>query len=94
MCCEQVFAVTDGAEGVLMADGSRLPARQVQVVDTLGAGDVWHGAFALRLAEGSAEGEAVAFANAAAALKCTRAGGRLGTPSRDETERFMQGDER
>ncbi len=88
------LAVTDGAEGVLMADGSRLPARQVQVVDTLGAGDVWHGAFALRLAEGSAEGEAVAFANAAAALKCTRAGGRLGTPSRDETERFMQGDER
>lgn len=92
------LAVTDGARGVLMADGrggfARVPAPEVAVVDTLGAGDIWHGAFALRLSEGAAEAEAVAFANAAAALKCTRAGGRSGTPSREETERFMQGDDR
>ncbi len=82
--------VTDGARGVFLADGGRVPAFTVQVADTLGAGDVWHGAFALRLAEGADEGEAIRFANAAAALKCTRFGGRAGTPRRAETEAFLK----
>ncbi|MEL7029894.1 MAG: PfkB family carbohydrate kinase [Pseudomonadota bacterium] len=82
-CC-----VTDGADGVLLAekDGCvRIPAPAVKAVDTLGAGDIWHGAFALRIAEGAAEREAVEFANAAAAVKVTRPGGRRGAPSRAET---------
>ncbi len=87
-------AVTDGAAGTLFIDQAGqlaliLPPR-IEPLDTLGAGDVWHGAFALRLAEGAPEPEAVRFANAAAALKCTRAGGRDGTPSRSETDDFMQ----
>ena len=55
---------------------------------TLAAGDVWHGAFVLALAEGKPTVAAAQFANAAAAIKCTRAGGRLGAPTRDEVRAF------
>ena len=85
--------VTMGDAGVAWcsAEGSGLvPAYAVEVVDTLGAGDVWHGAFALRLAEGADETEAIRFANAVAALKCTRQGGRAGSPQRSEVETFMK----
>lgn len=85
--------VTMGGEGVAWCDAfgsGHVPAFAVDVVDTLGAGDVWHGAFALRLAEGVTEIEAIRFANAVAALKCTRRGGRAGTPSRAEVETFMK----
>jgi sulfofructose kinase len=61
----------------------------VTVVDTLGAGDVFHGAFVLAVAEGRAVAEAARFANAAAALKCTRAGGRAGIPTRAEVEALL-----
>lgn len=87
--------VTDGPNGVDYlgpGGGGHVPARAVAVVDTLAAGDVWHGAFALALAEGRGEVEAIGFANAAATIKCTRFGGRAGTPDRDETERFMRED--
>ncbi|MHA3976804.1 PfkB family carbohydrate kinase [Halovulum sp. GXIMD14794] len=86
--------VTDGPSGTLIAganDPERIPAPKVAAIDTLGAGDVWHGAFALSLAEGRSEREAVVFANATASLKCTRPGGRQGAPTRAEVEEFMQG---
>ena len=66
------------------------PGFRVQAVDTLGAGDVWHGAFALALGEQQPIAQALRFANAAAALKCTRPGGREGIPSRAQTEAFMR----
>ncbi len=47
-------------------------APRVDAIDTLAAGDVWHGAFALGLGEKKEIAEAARFANAAAALKCTR----------------------
>ena len=59
------------------------------VVDTLGAGDVFHGAFALGLAEGMDERTAIRFASAAAAIKCTRFGGRDGAPFRSEVDQFL-----
>ncbi|MBR0709158.1 sugar kinase [Bradyrhizobium liaoningense] len=62
----------------------------VQAVDTLGAGDVFHGAFALRLAEGKGVREALRFAAAAAALKCTRHGGGPAAPQRIEVEEFLR----
>lgn len=86
------LAVTLGQDGVLFQENggiSHLPAFSVETVDTLGAGDVWHGAFALALAEGMSEREAVRFASATAALKCARFGGRSGTPTREELERFL-----
>ena len=89
-CC-----VTLGASGVLYVDRQtpRLaPARPVTPVDTLGAGDVWHGAFVLALAEGRDEAAAIHFANAAAALKVQRFGGRSGIPRRDELEALLRDD--
>ena len=68
-------AYTDGPRGVVWHDGPRVPAPQVAAVDTLGAGDLWHGAFALALARGEGLAEASRFANTAAAAKCARAGG-------------------
>lgn len=86
------LAVTLGKDGVVFLEKGEvvhLPAFPVEAVDTLGAGDVWHGAFALALAEGQGERAAIRFASATAALKCTRFGGRSGTPRRDEVERFL-----
>ena len=60
------------------------PAIAVKVVDTLSAGDVFHGALALAILEGQEMAQAARFACAAASLKCTRFGGRLGCPSRVE----------
>jgi sulfofructose kinase len=82
--------VTDGAHGVFLRGGGHVPAFPVRAIDTLGAGDVWHGAFALRLAEGADETAAIRFANAAAALKCVRPWGREGCPTRAETEAFLK----
>jgi sulfofructose kinase len=65
---------------------SRVPALQVAVVDTLAAGDIFHGALALALCEGKPMARAAAWACAAASLKCTRFGGRLGCPSRAELD--------
>jgi len=86
------LCVTDGANGTFFRRGSRtghVPAFNVEVVDTLAAGDVWHGAFALALAEGRSEEEAISFASAAAALKCTRFGGRAAIPDRPQVETFL-----
>lgn len=63
-------------------------APAVTVVDTLGAGDVFHGAFALALLEGQPVASAARFACVAASLKCTRFGGRLGCPTREEVLQF------
>ena len=87
-CC-----VTAGREGVYSFEGGAIrhvPGFEVDVVDTLGAGDVWHGAFALALAEGSPEPEAVRFASAAAALKVQRRGSRSGAPTRAELDAFLR----
>lgn len=93
-------AVTVGGDGVLVVDGratagragalERLPAFAVEVVDTLGAGDAWHGAFALALTEGATEQDAVRAASAAAALKVSRPGGRAALPTRGERDRLLE----
>jgi sulfofructose kinase len=85
-------AVTNGPHGVFYwraGEVVRYGAFPVRAVDTLGAGDTWHGAFAVALAEGSMEEQAIEFASAAAALKCTRFGGRDGAPRRKEVEDFL-----
>jgi sulfofructose kinase len=84
--------VTDGANGTWFVDAverDHIPAFAVDAVDTLGAGDVWHGAFALRLAEGADARSAIRFASAAAAIKCSRYGGRAGIPERSDVEELM-----
>ncbi|MEM9108033.1 MAG: PfkB family carbohydrate kinase [Pseudomonadota bacterium] len=85
--------VTDGENGVAMAQHGAVtwfPAFDIRPVDTLGAGDVWHGAFTLALSEGMDEAEAIHFASAAAAIKCERKGGRDGAPKRQEVSEFLR----
>lgn len=77
--------VTRGAADVEVHDGSRFAPPHVTPLDTLGAGDVWHGAFAFALADGSDEPDAVKFANAAAALFVSRIGEDR-FPAREEVE--------
>jgi sulfofructose kinase len=88
------FAVTHGSEGVLWFDDNNhlrtTPAFNVDAVDTLGAGDVFHGAFALGLAEQRPVEEVIQRASAVAALKCTRFGGRAGIPCADEVDEFLR----
>lgn len=83
-------AVTGGAAGCWWHDRRagyvrHVAAPRVKAVDTLAAGDVFHGAFAVGLAEAMPVEQALRFASAAAALKCLRFGGRLGAPDRAET---------
>ena len=61
----------------------------MHTVDTLGAGDVFHGAFALAITEKQELRQALRFASAAAALKCTRFGGAFAAPQRAEVEELL-----
>lgn len=89
----KVAAVTLGGQGVLWLDDEgvhHLPAFDTPVVDTTGAGDVFHGAYAIALAEGMSVADAMRFSSAVAALKCTHHGGRAGIPTREEVNQFLQ----
>ncbi len=84
--------VTLGDQGALIVtDGQvkRQPAFAVDVVDTTGAGDVFHGAFAYAIARGDDVQQATRFAAAVAALKCRKLGGRAGIPNLCETEELL-----
>ncbi|HAF6016187.1 TPA: sugar kinase [Salmonella enterica] len=84
--------VTRGSEGCYWLEKAAVrhqPGFTVEVVDTTGAGDVFHGALAFGLASGYAIEEAVRFASGVAALKCTRPGGRAGIPDCEQTRSFL-----
>lgn len=84
--------VTLGANGALLLDGDRVhrvAAPRVDVVDTTGAGDVFRGAFIVALLRGDAPEAILRFANAAAALSCTRAGAIGGVPSLEAVEALV-----
>jgi sulfofructose kinase len=85
-------AVSNGPLPVLWReDGAvrEMAVFPITAVDTLGAGDVFHGGFALALAEGRGIAGAMRFAAAAAGLKCTRFGGSTGAPRRPEVEALL-----
>ena len=88
------LAGTQGAQGTLWLDEQQnlqqTPAFPVHTVDTLGAGDVFHGAFALAITERQDLRQALRFASAAAALKCTRFGGAFAAPQRVEVEELLK----
>lgn len=86
------LAVTDGPGPVRWRCGGAsgaVPAFRIAAVDTLAAGDVFHGAFALGLLELGDPAKALRFAAAAAAIKCARFGGGAAAPRRPEVERFL-----
>jgi sugar/nucleoside kinase (ribokinase family) len=93
----QLVAVTCGAEGCWYREASNptavvhQPAFAVEVVDTTGCGDVFHGVYAAALAQGKLAQERIRLASASAALKAARGGGHAGIPSRSEIEEFLAG---
>jgi sugar/nucleoside kinase (ribokinase family) len=88
------LAGTRGPRGTIWLDEhgklQETPAFPMHTVDTLGAGDIFHGAFALAIAEKQELRQALQFASAAAALKCTRFGGAFGAPQRLEVEELLR----
>ena len=90
------ISVTAGESGCFWFDDRsgeilHLAAPKVRAVDTLAAGDIFHGAFALVVAEGLPIEETMRFSSMAAALKCQVFGGRTGAPSRAEVCNRLQG---
>lgn len=69
----------------------QLPGRPVTVADTTGAGDTFAGALVAALAQQRPFDEALARANAAAALACTRRGARAGMPDDAELTAWLRG---
>ena len=91
MPCDVV--VTLGGEGALLVvDGEarRLPAFEVEPVDTTGAGDAFAGALVAGLAEGMAVPEAALLACAAGALAVTKLGAQSAIPNRNEVEALVE----
>ena len=82
-----LLCVTLGARGAVLLDGDHLheaAALPVEVVDTTGAGDVFRGAFIYALLSGDAPADMLRFANAAAAISCTREGAIGSVPTLKE----------
>jgi sugar/nucleoside kinase (ribokinase family) len=86
------LAVSNGPNDVVYLDGGvlrRVPVFKIDAVDTLGAGDAFHGGFLLALAEGRNIADAMRFGAAVAGIKCARVGGSAGSPNRAEVEELM-----
>jgi sulfofructose kinase len=89
----QIVVFTLGGRGCVGMDAGgyfELPAFQVPVTDTTGAGDVYHGAFIYGLLQGWKTLETARFASAVAAIKCTRLGGRAAIPDLETTLGFLR----
>ena len=88
----QVVVETQGEAGSFsFSSGEQFhtPALEVEVLDTTGAGDVFHGAYLVGLLHGWDLRLTAQFATAASALKCTKLGGRRGIPGFPETIEFL-----
>jgi sulfofructose kinase len=88
--------ITLGERGLVWQtdqDFGQLPAFPVEALDTTGAGDAFHGAFALGIAEGRHWIDLLRFASAAGALCCTRLGARIGIPHLDDVNKLVEAGE-
>lgn len=89
----EAVVITMGAHGCLAATAEGIieqPAFDVgPVVDTTGAGDVFHGAFAYGMALGYDLAENLRFSSAVAGLKCRALGGRVGIPTMEQTQELL-----
>src|SRR5262249_55640393 len=88
-----LLCVTLGVRGAMALDGDRLthvPAFSVDAVDTTGAGDVFRGGFIYGYLKGWPLEDALRFANAAAAVSCTRLGAMASVPSIEEATRLIE----
>ncbi|MGG4553724.1 ribokinase [Paenibacillus humicus] len=88
------LVVTKGSQGVSIMDGGlevNVPAYNISVVDTTGAGDSFNGGLAVALSQGMTLRDACEFGNAVAALSTTKLGAQSGMPTKDEVAHFIQG---
>ena len=89
-----LLCVTLGSGGAMLLEGDDLviePAFKVTAIDTTGAGDVFRAAFICGLLAESPPRDLLRFANAAAAISCTRAGAMNSVPARAEVDRLFTG---
>ena len=89
---EGMLCVTLGPRGAMLMVGKELheaPAFEVAAIDTTGAGDVFRGALIYSLLRGDRPDVMLRFANAAAALSCTREGAIGGIPGLQEIEQLL-----
>jgi sulfofructose kinase len=86
-----LLCITLGARGAVVLDGDAFihePAIAVKAVDTTGAGDVFRAGFLYAMLRGDSPREMLRFANAAAAVSCTRAGAIDSVPTLDDISRL------
>ena len=90
-----MLCVTLGPAGAMVLAGDECisePGFKVHAVDTTGAGDVFRAALIYALLKEQPPREALRFANAAAAMSCTRAGAIAGVPSMSEVDALLNGE--
>lgn len=80
----------DGSKGVYEDKTFSIPAMDVPVVDTTGAGDVFHGAFDVAYLKGMDVVEAAKFATGVSSIKCTQLGGRAGIPDLETLKKYLE----
>ena len=90
----KIVVFTLGVKGVVGLDGDKffsIPAfKDISIVDTTGAGDVFHGAFIFGLLQGWDVEKTARFSSAVSAIKCTRLGGRAAIPDYKTVQNFLQ----
>ncbi|OAI02981.1 carbohydrate kinase [Methylomonas methanica] len=87
-----VVVITLGERGLIWQRGQEqgsLSAPPIVAIDTTGAGDAFHGAFAAGLAKGLSWIELLRYASVAGALCCSRMGARPGLPSLSEHQKLL-----
>jgi ribokinase len=90
----QNVIVTLGSSGSVICSASCrefVPARKVEAVDTVGAGDVYNGALVTALSEGKSLPDAARFATLASSIAVTRPGAQTGVPHRPEVDALLAG---
>jgi len=88
----EIVVQTEGSAGsytTTQNESFHIPAFQVEVLDTTGAGDVFHGAYLVGLLHGWDLRSIALFSSAVAGLKCSRLGGRQGIPTFEQTIDFL-----
>lgn len=88
----KIVTVTLGNRGSITFQKNKyfyVPAFKVEVIDTTGAGDVFHGGYIYGLLKGWSIFDTIRFASALAALKCKKIGGRAGIPGLNEVLNFL-----
>ena len=89
----EVIVITQGKKGGIILQNGEIkeyPSFKVDAVDSNGAGDVFHGAFAFAAEKGFSYYNACIFSSAVSAIKCTKVGARDAVPTYEETVKFLK----